>query len=69
MAKIKDHSLSEPEQEWILQRIQEKGLSQKAREEADSFLHTARESLEAFPPTSERELLAQALDFIRDRWE
>lgn len=69
LARIKDHTLSDREQEWILDRIRDLGLSQKAREEADSFLHTAKQSLTAFPPSPERELLAQALDFIRDRWE
>ncbi|MFW5899723.1 MAG: polyprenyl synthetase family protein [Desulfovermiculus sp.] len=69
LVKIKENSLRQEEQEWILRRIQEDGLSQKARREADSFLHAARESLAQFPAREERDLLFQALDFIRDRWE
>ncbi|MDZ7760987.1 MAG: polyprenyl synthetase family protein [Desulfovermiculus sp.] len=69
LAKIKDHTLSDTEQKWILGRIKDQGLSHKAREEAHFFLHPARQSLAVLPPSTERELLAQALDFIRDRWE
>jgi octaprenyl-diphosphate synthase len=69
LTKVKESSLTQGEQEWILGQIQEQGLSQKARGEADSFLHSARQSLTAFPPRPERDLLSQVLDFIRDRWE
>ncbi len=69
LSKIKDHALDTQEQEWILSSIQEKGLSQKARDEADIFLRTARQALNVFPPTAERSILDQSLDFIRNRWE
>jgi octaprenyl-diphosphate synthase len=69
LARIKDYTLTDSEQDWILRRIQDLGLSQKAREEADTFLHTAREALSAFPSSPERDLLTQSLEFIRDRWE
>ena len=69
LTRIKENDLSAGEQEWILSQIQEQGLSQKARKEADAFLHSARQALGAFPPRPEREFLSQALDFIRDRWE
>ncbi len=69
LAQVKEQTLSAAEQGQILGRIQDLGLSQKARQEADSFLDTARGSLAVFPATAQRELLFQALDFIRDRWE
>ena len=69
LSKIKDHALDSQEQEWILSSIQEKGLSQKARDEADTFLRIARQALDAFPHSAERCLLDQSLDFIRNRWE
>lgn len=51
----------------IAGRIREAGHDQRTRLDAEAYLATARDALDALPDRPERELMRQMADYVRDR--
>jgi octaprenyl-diphosphate synthase len=67
LAKVKERTLTDGEHEWIVDQIERLRLGERTRREARTYLDRAREALDQFPPTPEKDLLGQLLEYIQIR--
>ncbi len=67
LGKIKAHTLSSQEQRLIIEEINQGAICQRALEDSRTFLEKARSSLLKFPPSREKEVLKEVVEFVRNR--
>jgi octaprenyl-diphosphate synthase len=67
LAKVKERSLTSEEHEWIVDQIEHLRLGEKTRREARGYLDRASDALNRFPPSPEKDLLGQLLQYIQVR--
>ena len=67
LSKIAENSLSEEEIEEVITSIQEMGLAEKVRQEAQVFLQKSEKALDNFPDTLEKEILKKILGLVLSR--
>ncbi len=65
--KIKNNQLTEEEKNKIILEIQDKKIPEAVKEEAESYLRTAKAHLNIFPNSLEKELLLDVIGFIKER--
>ena len=65
--KIAGDTLTEDETEDVLISIQQAGLDQKVRLEADVYLQNAADSLSTFPDSREKQLMHEMLNLVKNR--
>ncbi|MFW5837616.1 MAG: polyprenyl synthetase family protein, partial [Desulfovibrionaceae bacterium] len=67
LTSIADRKLAPERQRAILANVREAGMAGSARQLAEDHIARALAALEAFPPSLERDVLAQAAQFIITR--
>ncbi len=67
ISKIKTHRLTEEEKFFIIYEIQKRGILNLVKKEAELYLNQAKKHLDLFPLTSEKELLFDVIEFIKNR--
>jgi octaprenyl-diphosphate synthase len=67
LAALKENRLTAAQAEGIVLDVREKGLAEKTREAAAGYVAAAVKELEALPASPEREVLAQAAEYVLTR--
>jgi len=67
LAALKENRLTAEQAEGIVLDVREKGLAEKTREAAAGYVAAAVKELEALPASPEREVLAQAAEYVLTR--
>jgi octaprenyl-diphosphate synthase len=67
LAALKENRLTAEQAEGIVVDVREKGLAEKTREAAAGYVAAAVKELEALPVSPEREVLAQAAEYVLTR--
>ena len=67
LSKIKDKTLPQEEENWIIREINNRRFSQKTKQEAMYYLEKSSDALTFFPSYQAKELLKQLIEFIKDR--
>ncbi|MBA4356287.1 MAG: octaprenyl-diphosphate synthase [Desulfovibrio sp.] len=64
---LREKRLTVEQAEGIVRQVREKGLAEKTREAAAGYIAAAVKELEALPASPEREVLAQAAEYVLTR--
>ncbi|MDP3426088.1 MAG: polyprenyl synthetase family protein, partial [Humidesulfovibrio sp.] len=67
LGALREKRLTVEQAEGIVRDVREKGLAAKTREAAADYIKTAISKLEALPASPEREVLAQAAEYVLTR--
>ncbi|MBU1042541.1 MAG: polyprenyl synthetase family protein [Proteobacteria bacterium] len=67
LCALREKRLTVAQAEGIVHDVREKGLAEKTREAAAGYINTAIKMLETLPVSPEREVLAQAAEYVLTR--
>jgi len=67
LAALREKRLTVEQTEGIVRDVREKGLAEKTREAASGYIAAAVKELETLPVSPEREVLAQAAEYVLTR--